>query len=522
MSGASLTGVATDLLNQAKLSSSAQDKLFQLEQIKEIIFHRDVSLFPVFLGDITDFVIDKTVTVRKFLAAFGGETLAKFPLHTPAILKMFNFLVRDENDSVVRAVSIEMNRHYGRIAMFIVGLDTRSSQSFFTKNDNQHSPKGLWDMLKSVEGAIIETLASNRAENVRIQAIRFLTSYLLFSLPLNSFSHDRERALKRSRTESVSGRLQSAFNSVSISLHHAFLNKDQIEGEAKSLLTKLTLWAIRGGPQGAPFTGQQLGELGIVLAGVAKERPKEYHSILPAVTFLVSSLNEGGDSSLLQLSSDVRHSLLDAAEDLADSAGLSADQNDEKKLRDALKAIQVPSKQQSSGSGAGVALLNNLLQMNENFSSEEDEPLEENIGAAMVVDDVDDDDNDLRIKNRAIAALNAIKPSNGAAVGNMQIEGPQASDAARARGMADAQAVERNTRDTVLAEDAPVFPDPPTIGPQWVVATGAVSGDVAFKSTADSNAMSPDGFFNVSLRHLQNLLVNGLQASTKMTEKVIY
>lgn len=501
-----MADVATDLLNKAKLSTSAQEKLFSLEQIKEVIFHRDPTLFPAFLEEITDFVVDKTVTVRKFLASFGGETLSKFPLHTPAILKMFDFLIRDESDSVVRAVVSEMARHFGRCAMYVVGQDTRSAKSFFAKSSGQLSPKDQWELLTRFTKTVVELLSSSRSAALRVQCIHYMSSYLLFSLPLDTFS---QGAQKRAKTEHSAGRFQSPFNAASISLHHAFLSKDQIEAEAKTVLTRLALWATRGGPQGAPFTDEQMGELGVALAGVALERPRECRAILPAVTVLVLALNA---EKPLELPAELRTSFVELAGELSEGI-VSANHDDvEKKLKDALKSLQDAHSNKPIAT-TGAALLSNLLNMNEEFSSEEDEPMDG--AAAETGDDVDDDDNDVRIRNRAIAAINSFETTtNGLPLKDREFVGSVA--------VVETQAPEvRNTKDTVLADDAPAFPDPPHVGPLWVVVPiGGPGGDVGFKAAPSATQVTPDGYFNLSMSHLHSMLQNGLQGSIKSSEKV--
>jgi hypothetical protein len=532
MSASSLADKATDLLNQAKLSSSAQDKLFNLEQIKEIILHRDQSLFPSFLEDITDFMIDKAVSVRKFLVAFGGEVISKFPQHIPAILKLFSFLVADESDSVVRAVLAELARHYGRVAMHVVSLDTRSNQSFFVKTSKSQSPKELWDMLKRMERSAVETLSTRRSGALKEQCLKLSASVLLFSLPLDAFSADRSPHAANKRHQSD---YQSAYNVASVSLHHAFLSKDIIEGEARTFLTKLTIWATRGGPQGFPFSEEQMGELAVTLAEVALQRPRVARSILPAVTFLVFAMagreGDGERESPLKLPEEHTSTFVDLATALALSlqtsgaAGELKAESDEgvRKLTDALAALaalaaaaKAKAKTPAAGARGAQGLLSNLLQMDES-EEDEDEPLEQAEGG-MGADDVDDDDNDLRIKNRAIQAINLLETSAAGASLPGEAGSSIGLGSLEAQGQVGQGVAEVNRRDTVLSEDAPAFPDaaPPSL---WALATGAAK-EVVFRPSDTQTQMTPDGYFGVSFSHLRSLLCSGLQASANMNEKV--
>lgn len=497
----SLADKAADSLNQAKLSSSAKDKLFSLEQIKEIILHRDQSLFPTFIEDITDFVIDKSVAVRKFLAAFGGEVISKFPQHVPAILKLFGFLISDENDSVVRLVVLEMTRHYGRIAMHIIGLDSRAYQSFFVKSSKNQTPKELWEMLKGIENTALKILSTTRSKSLRAQCIRFMSSMLLFSLPLEAFS--AERSSKRFKSEN-----QSAYNVVAVSLHHAFLNKEQIEEEARAVLNKLIIWATRWGPHGAHFDDEQMGELAEVLAEVATQRPREMSSILPAIIFLVLAIAGEGEKPL-KPPEELKAGFIDLATHLAESADVKEGGD---KLRDALAALSAKTAIVSSS----AALLTNLLQMNED---EEDE--DEDMGElADGVDDFDDDENDLLIRNRAIAAINSIQATSGEGSAGSKGSNGWVSGGGSA-GKDDSAGGQRVIRDTVLAEDAPPFPSG-SVTLLWSLTggEGITAQDITFKAGSVQTELGVDGFFGVSLSHLQNLLVDGLPASANMHEEV--
>ena len=70
-----LGDLAVDIINAAKATKDARQKVFQLEQLREIVLHRDKSLLPDVIGDAFDFMVDKSVHVRKFLILFGRDLL---------------------------------------------------------------------------------------------------------------------------------------------------------------------------------------------------------------------------------------------------------------------------------------------------------------------------------------------------------------------------------------------------------------------------------------------------------------
>jgi hypothetical protein len=80
-----------------------------------------------------------------------------------------------------------------------------------------------------------------------------------------------------------------------ISMHHAFINRVELEKEADSLLAKMVLWARRGGSQQAPFSPMLQCRLGQTLALVATERPHTLKTIIPALNYLLQGGQSKGD-----------------------------------------------------------------------------------------------------------------------------------------------------------------------------------------------------------------------------------
>ncbi len=67
-----LRDLAVDVLNTAKSGKDAKMKVFQLEQFREIIIHRDKSIIEEFIGDVFDFTTEKSSIFRKFLLRFSS------------------------------------------------------------------------------------------------------------------------------------------------------------------------------------------------------------------------------------------------------------------------------------------------------------------------------------------------------------------------------------------------------------------------------------------------------------------
>ena len=356
MAAINLHNTVADLINHAKLVSDAQEKVYCLEQVKEIFLHRaDAALIQEFLPTITDFTVERSSQVRKFLVSFGGEIIAKFPLHIPTILTVLSNLVGDSSDAVVRAVATEMTRHYGKIAQFLVSMPTVPKTAFYTKNKDFQDPKDLWLELKNIENLLIAILSSDRVDNVRVQCLRFTASSLLFGIPSYSAHH----------------------NVSAIPLHHGFLSRVEVEEVARALMSKLLIWAKRGGPQGFPFTPEQMTELGIALARVLRDRAAEVKSMLPAITSIISGFN---DKSVSLVPKELFTSFIDivtelsTSKDIESSLGLT-DGGDSvlKKFSEAIElhkdSVQASQKKNDVG---GAERLKQLFQMDEEAFSDEE------------------------------------------------------------------------------------------------------------------------------------------------------
>jgi hypothetical protein len=339
-----------DLLNRAKLATDAQEKVFVLEQIKEIFLHRDPSTVSTFVNELLGFVVDRSAQVRKFLVSFLGDITNKYPTHIPAVLSAYNDLVSDSSDSVLRAIASEMTRYYGRIAMSIISMPAVSKSAYYGKAKDAKDPQDFWVSLKGVEAALLNLIAVTRVDNLRLQCIKFAGSCLIFGLP------------------------GPGHNNVSqIPLHHGFLNRTEIEEEARALLSKLMIWAKRGGPQDNVFSTEQMIELGIVLCKIAGDRVSEARYICPAVTSIVSSAAAAGGASDAKSPATA---LMDACVTLSrrkdvEDAVSSGEGGSAvfKKLLESLDAWRAARTARPAGGGA--ELISSLLLQDEAFSDDE-------------------------------------------------------------------------------------------------------------------------------------------------------
>ena len=275
----SLYDLASDLINKAKLASDSKQKLYSMEQVKEIVFHRDKTLLSSLIPEIFELMLERSIAVRRFLVKIAGDALKEDISLTPNVLSLFSFLVVDGNDKILQSIAQELSNYYDKISIFVAKMPTRANTASYQQQEAGLDPRDLWHQLRSMASVLMETIASNRTEALRIQCIKLCESMMLFGLPPSVTSVAKDPRMAR-----VAG----ARTLLEIPLHHAFIDRNDIEKEADSTLSKMVLWARRGGPQGFRFPPQVMSQLGQSIGAVAAERLDRFKVVGPALVFLVN------------------------------------------------------------------------------------------------------------------------------------------------------------------------------------------------------------------------------------------
>ena len=263
----SLLEFATELINEAKLSTEAEETIFKLEQLKEVVFHREKGL----VGNVFQGVIE--LMTRPFAA----DALVIAPKIVPDFITLFAFLVDDTNESVKKASVVQLSRIYDKVAMDIVNL----------KDNNGAS---TWTALKTLVDKVEDLLPSN--ESISIECLRLIESAVCFGFP----SMD-------TRSGSMKGSAQqeglSSFTSGDIPIHHPFINRQNIEKDAEATFAKLLLWLTRGGVASTtgsiqPFSTAFLFVLASAIAKITINRPSSSRLLgaSKSLTIYISGLNK--------------------------------------------------------------------------------------------------------------------------------------------------------------------------------------------------------------------------------------
>ena len=250
-------GSVVDLLNEAKEIEVGQ-RLFLLEQVREIMINREQSLLREFLADVMDLSVLANTKLRRFLIKFGGDALNLDFSLLPVVLERFNFMMTDQSESVHKAIASELTKIYGRAVMAIVNG---------TAVDAKGSGEQVWRQLNGMVERLVDFAASPRSESVRTQALHLIEVVLLFGFSAPPKSHD-----PRKRRAATSAEAESDLSVEDIPLHHPFIARNELEDYAEDTYTKTVLWAMNVGPKGYPFSPSQMCVLGQLLSSVASRR----------------------------------------------------------------------------------------------------------------------------------------------------------------------------------------------------------------------------------------------------------
>ncbi len=529
-----LLELAVDLINDAKGGGDAKGKLYLLEQVKEIVFHRDKTLLKDIIPSILDFMVERSTPIKKYLISFVDDAMAQdSQLSFPYFLNLFNFLVSDSSDAILALLAKSYQKYYDKLVMGIV------SMPIIAKAQGLSDPKQLWQILSTLTSRFNDLITSNRSDNVKANCLRLYESQMQFGMPNDAPAANADPRLaarkdpRLARAAAAAGgagtgsvasstATSTSKSSDDIPLHHPFISRNEIVEAAKDHFTRALLWVSKGGPQSHPFSPALMSVLGQVVANVAASRLKNATTAAKALlTMLPGKDNrnvcaEMSGSDRQNLARALHHLLRAAGAYTADPEGIMP------KLRTAVTALEALGLDVSAGGVADASVLKKRGRGAASVST--------TMSSAPGNAQGEDEENDSLMeecRSSAVAAIDAaeqrMKSSGGFSELDALLGG--ADDGADAISMllAKVSSSKPTTKASVgiggilisgdsteLAKDLAVMEDPASLNELKLVTTTA-QGASAVASKAESILQTPvppsaDGYADLALCSIRKLL----------------
>jgi hypothetical protein len=341
-----------DLINNAKATKDAKNRLFQLEQIREIVFFRETSLLADFVSDIFSFMIDKSTIIRRFLVKFAGEVFDNnVSLGLSHILECFHYFLADSNDTIVKEIVRIMTRLYSKL------LQTLCHSSMSNSSVSEVKPQ--YTSFKGIIARLNDVIGTSRSDDLKELCFRLLEEEILFGIPATTTTVDPRlnrrlndpRLARSAAASSSSGKdtassssSSSSFSIEDIPPHHPLLSKTDIQKEAEDYFSKLLLWCSKGGASGsgssASFSPHLMAVLANVIATVGSTRPTLSLNCAHTLTSLING--KGATSSISAMSKEDRENVVRAAHRLLRATNIfgSDPEGQMQKLKSAISILE--------------------------------------------------------------------------------------------------------------------------------------------------------------------------------------
>lgn len=250
-----LRHLVVDLINDVKSTSDAQSKLYLLEQVREICLHRDKAALKDSVADMADFVLEKPMSIRRFIVRFFNEAMIQDPdCVLPHYLTVLQYYINESNDALLTLLAKSFNSYYESVLLKIVHMVPAA-----TKSPSGLDPPQLWQTFCGLVARFHDFVSSSRSEQLRTNCLKICESVMIFGLPNQQLTATSDPRLARKDprlnrgaaskpAESVAAAAGPSSSSTAqtveeISLHHPFVNKTEIQRVAEDYFTKVLLWS---------------------------------------------------------------------------------------------------------------------------------------------------------------------------------------------------------------------------------------------------------------------------------------
>jgi len=286
----SLADFATELINDAKTSSEAEETVFKLDQLKEVVLHREVALLPEVFPAAVELMTRPSVKIKKFLVKFAAESISRSAAVITDFISLYSFFVEESHDVIRRAVVVQLSRVYDKAAMAVVNMSSDKGRAATAKVMN------TWDSLHTLITKCIDLISAvpsdaPGSDQFRTEILKLSEAVVYFGFPAGQHSD--------SGGSSAGAHGQYHKHTVAdIPLNHPHMNRDAVERETEALYSKLVLWLTRGGSASSHFTSSLLFILASTVAKIVTDRPSAPRmlSSAKALTVYLAGVNRAVNS----------------------------------------------------------------------------------------------------------------------------------------------------------------------------------------------------------------------------------
>lgn len=269
-------------LNEAKQATDVKSKILNLEQIKEVIFHRNPDFFPRLLPEVEKFIFETSAELRRYILKFMHDAFVHNSNGIGSYLAVLNCLSDINSNKNTLLIALQLFKQtYESLILCIANFPSSSS------NGEKADPKILWEIFRSVFAKLSGQITLVQSNDVRNACLQLMETSILFGLPPPPKIQDPRlaRMMRQTGVQSASKTAES------IPLNHMIIDRNQLVRDAEDMFMKLILWAGRNGPQENPFDASLMSSVGIILGNIAADRPVKAGDASKAMTSLIQGKN---------------------------------------------------------------------------------------------------------------------------------------------------------------------------------------------------------------------------------------
>lgn len=234
-----------------------------LQQVSEILLHREPTLLNKFAGELVPFQVDPCAPVRKFLAGFAESCCTKHPQLLATWLPVLGVLLEDPQGTVAKKACLSCTA-LAKVCLRYINEQGNKPKSRVTKNT-----KETWTNFRWLKEKLVQKAMGKDGQSLQMHAIKFCEVIIMTYTSVKKQGKEEDFIASR------------------ISPKNSLLKQADLQEEAIQMLTKLS--ELMKAENGRNLPGPVVIVLINLLSGVAKNRTDLEHLCLPALIELANS-----------------------------------------------------------------------------------------------------------------------------------------------------------------------------------------------------------------------------------------